>query len=71
MNSRWHWKVVISVLLVSVSVSLGADGSGAFATGTYRNLFVEAGHSEQEVKASPSYAVVGIFEEFSRLNHCF
>jgi endo-1,4-beta-D-glucanase Y len=26
-----------------------ADGSGAFATGNYRNLFVEAGHSQKEV----------------------
>ena len=28
-----------------------AEGSGAFATGHYRNLFVEAGHSPQEVTA--------------------
>jgi hypothetical protein len=27
------------------------DGSGAFDTGKYRNLFVEAGHSPQEVAA--------------------
>jgi oligosaccharide reducing-end xylanase len=26
------------------------DGAGAFATGEYRNLFVELGHTEQEVK---------------------
>ncbi|OHB64067.1 MAG: hypothetical protein A2168_06180 [Planctomycetes bacterium RBG_13_50_24] len=27
------------------------NGSGAFATGTYRNLFVETGHSEEQVTA--------------------
>ncbi len=25
------------------------DGSGAFATGKYRNLFAEAGHSRKEI----------------------
>lgn len=28
-----------------------AEGSGAFATGKYRNFFVEAGHSQQKVSA--------------------
>jgi oligosaccharide reducing-end xylanase len=28
----------------------GADGSGAYATGNYRNLFAEAGHSQMEVR---------------------
>ena len=27
------------------------DGGGAFATGKYRNLFVEAGHTEAEIDA--------------------
>src|SRR5258708_2733170 len=30
--------------------SLSVDGTGAFSTGHYRNLFVEAGHSENEVR---------------------
>ncbi|MBN1804130.1 MAG: glycosyl hydrolase 115 family protein [Sedimentisphaerales bacterium] len=29
----------------------GIDGSGAFVTGNYRNLFTEAGHSQEEVTA--------------------
>jgi endo-1,4-beta-D-glucanase Y len=33
------------------SVQSNDDGSGAFATGKYRNLFVEAGHSEEQVIA--------------------
>jgi oligosaccharide reducing-end xylanase len=33
------------------STAKPADGSGAFATGKYRNLFVEAGYSPQEVTA--------------------
>jgi endo-1,4-beta-D-glucanase Y len=31
------------------SVQSNEDGSGAFATGKYRNLFAEAGHSEEQV----------------------
>jgi oligosaccharide reducing-end xylanase len=30
---------------------VAADGSGAFATGHYRNLFAENGHSETEIRA--------------------
>jgi oligosaccharide reducing-end xylanase len=36
------------------------DGSGAFATGKYRNLLVEAGHSPQEVEAK----VNAVFQQF-------
>ena len=32
----------------------GIDGSGAFVTGKYRNLFIEVGHSEEEVAANPA-----------------
>jgi oligosaccharide reducing-end xylanase len=42
-----------SLLILSGCVLLAqqppANGSGAFATGQYRNLFVEAGHSQAEV----------------------
>ncbi len=34
--------------------ALAADGDGAFATGRYRNLFVEAGHSPAETKVKIS-----------------
>jgi len=37
------------------------DGSGAFATGQYRNLFVEAGHSPAEVKAKINAAFRQLF----------
>ena len=39
----------------------GASGSGAFSTGTYRNLFVEAGHSQQEVNAKINAAFQQLF----------
>jgi len=38
-----------------------ADGSGAFATGNYRNLFVEAGHSQKEVTAKVNTAFQQLF----------
>ena len=37
------------------------DGSGAFVTGKYRNLFVEAGHSEEQVAAKISKAYQQLF----------
>jgi oligosaccharide reducing-end xylanase len=44
--------VLGSLLLATLYASGDADnGAGAFATGRYRNLFVEAGHSEAEVQA--------------------
>jgi oligosaccharide reducing-end xylanase len=38
-----------------------ADGSGAFATGRYRNLFVEAGHSRKEVRKKIDAAFQQLF----------
>ena len=38
-----------------------ANGSGAFATGRYRDLFVEAGHSPQEVAAKINRAFNQLF----------
>src|SRR5258708_36505494 len=47
-------KVILILLLAGRSVTSrsepSADGPGAFATGKYRNLFAEAGHSRKEVK---------------------
>jgi endo-1,4-beta-D-glucanase Y len=42
-------------------VQSGIDGSGAFATGMYRNLFVEAGHSQEDVAAQVSKAYQQFF----------
>jgi oligosaccharide reducing-end xylanase len=39
----------------------GVNGSGAFATGMYRNLFVEAGHSAQEVAGKINTAFQQLF----------
>ena len=38
-----------------------ADGSGAYATGKYRNLFAEDGHSKQEVQAKIEKAYNQLF----------
>ena len=38
-----------------------SDGSGAFATGKYRNLFAEAGHSNQEISAKINTAFQQLF----------
>jgi oligosaccharide reducing-end xylanase len=38
------------------------DGEGAYATGRYRNLFSEAGHSQQEVDAKVARAYEQLFQ---------
>src|ERR1019366_6537878 len=38
-----------------------ADGSGAFATGHYRNLFAENGHSQKEIRAKVDSAFQQLF----------
>src|SRR6476659_9552944 len=40
---------------------VGADGSGAFATGKYRNLFAEAGHSQKEIRQKIESAFQQLF----------
>jgi oligosaccharide reducing-end xylanase len=50
--------------------ALTSDGEGAYATGRYRNLFAEAGHTEQEVEARIARAWERLFrgdEETQRL----
>lgn len=49
--------VIYATLVMSLAACRGpvtgknpVDGSGAFASGRYRNLFVEAGHSRKEVR---------------------
>jgi oligosaccharide reducing-end xylanase len=39
----------------------GANGSGAFATGHYRNLFAENGHSQREIQAKVDAAFQQLF----------
>jgi oligosaccharide reducing-end xylanase len=41
--------------------ALPADGSGAFATGRYRNLFAEAGHSHTEIRKKIDSAFQQLF----------
>ena len=61
-------KTIALLLLVSVAwASLAkpaqpaTSGSGAFATGRYRNLFVETGHSQQEATAKINGAFQQLF----------
>ena len=37
------------------------DGAGAYATGDYRNLFAEAGHSPKEIQAKIDAAYAQLF----------
>jgi oligosaccharide reducing-end xylanase len=54
-------------MLLCVGVSLGAcgaetsGGTGAFATGKYRNLFAEAGHSQKEIRQKVDSAFQQLF----------
>ena len=45
----------------TVNSGAGINGSGAFATGHYRNLFVEDGHSQQAVDAKVNAAFQQLF----------
>jgi oligosaccharide reducing-end xylanase len=45
----------------TVDSKAGVNGSGAFATGHYRNLFAEDGHSQQEVDAKINAAFQQLF----------
>ncbi len=46
---------------VTSAANAPEDGSGAYVTGVYRNLFVEAGHSPAEVKARVDAAFQQLF----------
>jgi len=41
----------LTIALGMAMSTLAAAGEGAFATGRYRNLFAEAGHTQAEVDA--------------------
>ncbi len=47
------------------------DGTGAFATGKYRNLFAENGHSEKEISAKISAAFQQLFHGNSETESVF
>ncbi len=50
-----------AVLLCPGSARAAADGAGAYATGRYRNLFLEAGHSQREIDAKIEAAYHQLF----------
>jgi oligosaccharide reducing-end xylanase len=60
---------VVSIVALALAASAAAiaaepkleDGSGAFATGKYRNLFVEAGHTPEQVQAKIDAAYGQLF----------
>ena len=62
MVSRW---LGIACLLLPATAALPAtgteDGHGAFASGHYRNLFAEDGHSEAEIRAKVEAAYQQLF----------
>jgi oligosaccharide reducing-end xylanase len=58
-----RWLACISILFTACQSSYGesADGGGAFATGQYRNLFAEAGHSPKAIDARIARAFHQLF----------
>ena len=52
---------VFSAAPLALAKTAPQDGAGAYTTGKYRNLFVEAGHSPQEVKAKIDAAFQQLF----------
>jgi len=69
MYSVHAWNCLLSMAFIPVfatapfalAQTAPQDGAGAYATGKYRNLFVEAGHSPQEVKAKIDTAFQQLF----------
>jgi oligosaccharide reducing-end xylanase len=61
----WTGSLALALLLTGCHSFSGAqseaNGTGAFATGHYRNLFVEDGHSPQEVRAKIDAAFQQLF----------
>ena len=65
MNS-FHRTVALLISFAMVSLHgaetpAGGDGAGAYATGHYRNLFAEAGHSQGEISAKVEAAFEQLF----------
>jgi oligosaccharide reducing-end xylanase len=63
--ARWRWIAAVSVLLTTTASGWARDsprdGAGAYATGNYRDLFAEAGHSPTEVKSKIDAAYNQLF----------
>lgn len=53
--------VFIGIGSAAVAQPGAANGSGAFATGKYRNLFAEGGHSKKEIRAKVDAAYQQLF----------
>jgi len=52
---------LIIPLLLNAGAPINEKGSGAFATGIYRNLFAEAGHPETEIARKVDLAFLQLF----------
>lgn len=67
MKKRFAALAAVAVALTMPSIVCGQgaketrDGSGAYATGKYRNLFAEQGHSEEEINAKIDAAFQQLF----------
>jgi len=57
--------ITLMLMLVATPATLAQavpkDGAGAFATGKYRNLFAEAGHSPKQIQAKIDAAYAQLF----------
>ena len=65
-GKRFPLPVVLFLLLIAsastaVAQTAPLDGAGAYATGKYRNLFAEDGHSSQEIQAKIDAAYQQLF----------
>ncbi len=64
-HRKWHCRLAgglfLLLLCVTACRSLQGSRAGAVATGDYRNLFAEAGHSPAEVKAKIDAAFAQLF----------
>src|ERR1041385_3693602 len=70
MVQRFGFRIPLFALLVSLTACRSTsdtasrsidDGNGAYATGRYRNLFAEAGHSQKEIRAKIDGAFQQLF----------
>jgi len=65
MRSRFIVRPALCLLLASASLFVAQpahnDGAGAYATGKYRNLFKEDGHSQHEIQAKIDAAYAQLF----------
>jgi oligosaccharide reducing-end xylanase len=60
---KWFCVVWLALSLnpCGVGIPQSADGNGAYATGRYRNLFAEAGHSQTEIQQKVDAAFQQLF----------